>query len=61
MAKRLRAVRTMISIPADLRQRMEDLEERVNWSAVAAQAFKVRVDEIGKRTELSKWKWIKKL
>lgn len=36
--------RTTISIPDDLKKRMDQLEERVNWSRVAALAFESVID-----------------
>jgi hypothetical protein len=41
--KRPGFVRTTISLPAELRRRMRACGENVNWSAVAARAFKVEV------------------
>jgi hypothetical protein len=39
-------VRSNISIPADLKARMDAIEEPVNWSAVASQAFEAKLAEI---------------
>jgi hypothetical protein len=59
-------VRTTITVPPELKARMDTVEEEVNWSAVAAQAFEQRlaqiiqqkgpanVDEVIKRLRASK-------
>lgn len=39
-------VRTTITIPGELKARMEAVGSRVNWSAVASQAFENRLSEI---------------
>ncbi len=41
--------RTTISVPADLKARMEAVEESVNWSAIACRAFEQTLAEITKR------------
>ena len=38
--------RTTISLPDELKARMDSISERVNWSEVAADAFKARLTEI---------------
>src|ERR1035441_5723797 len=38
--------RTTISISDDLKKRMDRIKEPVNWSAVAAQAFELKLGEI---------------
>jgi hypothetical protein len=39
--------RANISIPDDLRHRMDEVEgERINWSALACQAFESKLAEI---------------
>jgi hypothetical protein len=46
-----RAVRTTISIPAELKARMDAVDEDVNWSAVACRAFEQRLGEIAARKQ----------
>jgi hypothetical protein len=41
--------RTTISIPPDLKARMDAVDEPVNWSAIACQAFEAKLAEITKR------------
>src|SRR6516225_5119268 len=41
--------RTTITVPPDLKARMEAVEESVNWSAIACQAFEQRLAEITRR------------
>ena len=41
--------RTTISIPDDLKQRMERVREPVNWSALAADAFELKLGEIARQ------------
>jgi hypothetical protein len=41
--------RTTISIPEDLKEQMDAVGDGVNWSAVAAQAFRAKVFEIQSR------------
>jgi hypothetical protein len=41
--------RTTISIPDALKRRMERATARVNWSAVAAEAFAAKLDELEKQ------------
>jgi hypothetical protein len=43
--------RTTISIPAELKARMDAVRESVNWSAVAARAFESRLLEIELRSK----------
>lgn len=50
--KRPNTVRTMISVPRDLKQRMSKVKEEVNWSAIACQAFAGKLAEIASRKEL---------
>lgn len=50
MAKReARTVRTTISIPAELKRRMGEVAEPVNWSALAAEAFQEKLAAIAAR------------
>ena len=44
-----KTVRNTISIPAELKARMHAVEEDVNWSAVASQAFEQKLAEIIQR------------
>lgn len=41
-----KTVRTTISLPKDLKHRMRDVEEVVNWSAIACRAFEEKLVEI---------------
>ena len=41
--------RTTITVPADLKARMEAIEEPVNWSALACQAFEHKLAEMIKQ------------
>lgn len=43
--------RTTISIPQDLKTRMDKAGEEVNWSAIAARAFEDKLGEIASRKE----------
>ena len=51
MAEEAKYARTTISVPPDLKRRMEAVEEAVNWSAVACRAFEAKVGEIASRKE----------
>lgn len=42
-------VRTTVSIPADLKRRMNEVTETVNWSALAAAAFEEKLAAIAAR------------
>jgi hypothetical protein len=44
-------VRTTISVPRDLKRRMEKVKEPVNWSAVACRAFEDKLGEIATKKE----------
>ncbi len=48
MAKKSVAARTTITVPADLKRRMEKVRD-VNWSAVAAAAFETQLAEVAKK------------
>lgn len=39
-------MRRNISIPIELNKRMDQVADRVNWSAVAQQAFEVHLEQI---------------
>src|SRR5262245_29361945 len=41
--------RTTISIPADLKEQMDAVTDKVNWSGVAAAAFRAKLFEIQSR------------
>jgi hypothetical protein len=47
--KMAKHARTTITVPADLKARMDEVDESVNWSAIAAQAFEQKLAEITKR------------
>jgi hypothetical protein len=51
MAEEAKYARTTISVPPDLKRRMEAVEEDVNWSAVACRAFEAKLGEIASRKE----------
>jgi hypothetical protein len=44
-----KATRTSISVPPDLKARMDAVDEPVNWSAVACRAFEAKLAEIATR------------
>jgi hypothetical protein len=44
-------VRTTISVPPQLRERMDAVDESVNWSAVASRAFEAKLVEIAAKKE----------
>lgn len=51
MAKKLGVVRVSITVPADVKKKMDRVGREVNWSAVATQAFIVKLGEIAKTLE----------
>src|SRR6266511_2526827 len=51
MKKKSKVYRTTISIPEDLKHRMDGVEEPVNWSGVAGRAFETELAEIAARKE----------
>jgi predicted CopG family antitoxin len=51
MAKNMGSTRTTISVPADLRKRMDKVKEPVNWSALACSAFEQKLGEIASKKE----------
>ena len=51
MAKTNGSYRQIVSIPADLKRRMNKVADQVNWSAVAAQAFESELGEIAAKRE----------
>jgi hypothetical protein len=51
MAKTTGSHRTTISVPLDLKKRMDKVKEDVNWSALACQAFESKLAEIAARKE----------
>jgi hypothetical protein len=53
MADNQGSVRTTISVPRDLKARMDKVKEPVNWSALACRAFEDKLAEIASRKE---WK-----
>src|SRR5262249_7379637 len=48
MGKR-RAFRTTITVPPDLKDRMDKVQEDLNWSAIACKAFEEKLAEIASR------------
>jgi hypothetical protein len=42
----MRYSRTTITIPTHIKERMERFKDKVNWSALASQAFEKKLDEI---------------
>jgi hypothetical protein len=52
MRKQLGAVRTNISLPRELKARMDAVEAPVNWSSVAAQAFEQKLLELESKKEV---------
>lgn len=51
MAKKFQFSRTTISIPGDLKRRMDKAGDLVNWSAVASLAFEAKLGEIATKKE----------
>ena len=51
MGKSKGSYRQIVSIPADLKRRMDKVADEVNWSAVAAQAFEGKLGEIAAKRE----------
>lgn len=49
--KRSGSTRTTISVPRDLKRRMDKVTEDVNWSAIACQAFEQKLGEIASKKE----------
>jgi len=49
--KRSSTTRTNISLPADVKRRMEKVKEAVNWSALACRAFEDKLGEIATQKE----------
>jgi hypothetical protein len=45
------AFRQNISIPADLKRRMDKVSDQVNWSAIACAAFEIKLGEIAATKE----------
>jgi hypothetical protein len=43
--------RTTISIPDNLKKRMDKVREPVNWSAIAANAFELKLGEIARKQQ----------
>src|SRR5437879_3439244 len=54
MMAKPRSFRTTITVPADLKRRMDAVDEEINWSALAASAFEAKLAEIAKKKELKK-------
>src|SRR5262249_1746271 len=48
------ATRTNISLPRDLKARMDAVKEAVNWSAIAAHAFEQKLAELNARKKGAK-------
>lgn len=51
MAKKTGTVRTSISMPADLKNRMDKTKEPINWSGLACDAFESKLAEIAAHKE----------
>jgi hypothetical protein len=51
MGKKTGYLRTTITVPRDLKRRMDAAKEPVNWSAVAARAFEEKLAEIATKRE----------
>jgi hypothetical protein len=49
MGKKLKAFRTTITVPAELKRRMDAADEDINWSALACEAFQAKLGEIAAR------------
>jgi hypothetical protein len=51
MAETTKYARTTISVPPDLKERMDSVQESVNWSALACRAFEDKLAEIAVHKE----------
>jgi len=51
MGKKLGFFRTTISVPRDLKRRMDTVKEPVNWSAIACRGFEEIIAEIANKKE----------
>jgi hypothetical protein len=51
MGKSNRSFRTTITVPQDLKRRMDAMKEQVNWSALACRAFEEKLAEIASKKE----------
>jgi hypothetical protein len=51
MSKTSGSTRTTISVPADLKRRMDKVKEPINWSALACAAFEQKLAEVAARKE----------
>jgi hypothetical protein len=51
MGKLSGSFRTTISVPQDLKRRMDAVKEPVNWSAIACRAFEEKLAEIATKKE----------
>jgi hypothetical protein len=51
MGKKTPYSRTTISVPGDLKRRMDAVKEPVNWSALACRAFEDKLAEIATKSE----------
>ena len=49
MSEKPAYIRTTISVPADLKARMDEVKESVNWSAHACRAFEAKLAELAAR------------
>jgi hypothetical protein len=51
MAEEAKYTRISITVPPDLKRRMEVVEEEVNWSGVACRAFEAKLAEMASKKE----------
>jgi hypothetical protein len=51
MGKKPSSFRTTISVPRDLKRRMEAVKEGINWSAIACRAFEDKLAEVATNKE----------
>jgi hypothetical protein len=51
MGNKTRSFRTTITVPQDLKARMDAVREQVNWSALACRAFEEKLAEIASKKE----------
>jgi hypothetical protein len=54
MAKQTGVTRTTISVPRDLKKRMDKVSEPVNWSGIACRAFEIHLGDIAAKKENKK-------
>lgn len=49
----MRCSRTTITVPTHVKERMEKFKDKVNWSALASQAFEKKLDELEEKIDMN--------